>query len=275
MSPFVIGLALFAAVLHASWNAVLRSGADRFWSITVMSFATTIIAIPFALFLPLPLRESWPYLAISSCLQVGYSVFLIFAYRYGELGQVYPVIRGSVPLLVTFGGFLTGQHLNTRTFAGVVLVALGIISLAVGKGRAGAEAILLALVTGLFVASYTMVDALGVRHAGYPPAYAVWIFLIYGGLMPMTFLIFRGRLAVDIRSPESWKALAGGAVSLAAYGAMISALALGPVGPVSALRETSVVFATLIGRVFLGEAVTARRAAACVVVAFGAICIGY
>jgi len=274
MTPIVIGLALFAAVLHATWNAVLRTGSDRLWSVTVMSFATTLVAIPFAIVLPLPFAAAWPYLVLSSCLQVCYSVFLVHAYRYGALGQVYPIIRGSVPLLVTLGGFLTtGQRLSPVALTGVVLVALGIMSLALGRNRASKESIVLALVTALFIAGYTTTDAIGVRHAGNARAYAAWIFLIYGALMPAAFIALRGKLTLDIRSPETLKALAGGVLSLMAYGAVISALALGPVGPISALRETSVVFAALIGRVFLGEALTVRRVTACAVVALGAICL--
>lgn len=227
MSAAVIMLALFAAILHATWNAVLRISADRLWTITVMSFAMTIVAIPLAFMLPLPPASAWLYLILSSCLQVGYSIFLVAAYRYGELGQVYPIVRGSVPLLVTLSGFvLAGQHLTTVPIIGIVLVALGIMSLALGKGRAKTTSILFALATGLLIAAYTTVDA-------------------------------------------------GGVVSLIAYGAVIAAFALGPVGPITALRETSVIFAALIGGFFLGETLTLRRIGACAIVALGAICLGF
>jgi drug/metabolite transporter (DMT)-like permease len=276
MSATVIMLALLAAALHATWNAVLRTGADRLWTVTVMSFAMTIVALPFAFVLPAPPPSAWPYLILSSCFQVGYSVILVAAYRYGELGQVYPIVRGSVPLLVTLGGFLlAGQRLTTLPALGVILVAIGIMSLALGKGRARTASILWALATGFLIASYTTIDAMGVRAAGNPAVYAVWISLIYGTLLPAAFVVIRGRLSLDIRSPETWKALAGGVVSLMAYGAVIAAFALGPVGPITALRETSVVFAALIGRLFLGESLMLRRVTACAVVALGAVCLGY
>lgn len=276
MSAAVIMLALFAAILHATWNAVLRIGADRLWTITVMSFAMTIVAIPLAFMLPLPPASAWLYLILSSCLQVGYSIFLVAAYRYGELGQVYPIVRGSVPLLVTLSGFvLAGQHLTTVPIIGIVLVALGIMSLALGKGRAKTTSILFALATGLLIAAYTTVDAIGVRETENPAAYATWICLIYGTLLPVTYVAIRGRLTLDIRSPETLKALAGGVVSLIAYGAVIAAFALGPVGPITALRETSVIFAALIGGFFLGETLTLRRIGACAIVALGAICFGF
>jgi drug/metabolite transporter (DMT)-like permease len=274
MSAAAVSLALFAAILHATWNAVLRSGADRLWTVTVMTFAMTAVAIPFAVILPLPPATAWPYLVLSSCLQVGYSVFLVAAYRHGDLGQVYPVIRGSVPLLVTLGGFvLAGEHLGAIPTVGIVLIASGIMSLALGSRRATTRSILFALLTGLFIAGYSMVDAMGVRETGRPAVYAAWICLIYGALLPATYVVIRGKITFDIRSPETLKALAGGVVSLLAYGAVIAAFALAPAGPITALRETSVVFAAVIGRLFLGEALTWRRIGACAVVALGAICL--
>lgn len=276
MSATVIGLALFAAMLHATWNAFLRGGADRFWTITVMSFSGTVVAIPFAMLLPVPLSAAWPYIVLSACLQVGYSVFLAAAYRNGELGQVYPIVRGTVPLLVTLGGFLfSGERLGPYQLTGVMLVAGGIMSLSLGRDRAVASSILFALATGAIIAAYATVDAVGVRLAGHAGAYTAWVVILYGVLMPMTFILARGKFGVDVRSPETWRALGGGVVALVAYGAVVSAFALGPAGPITALRETSVVFAVLIGGMFLGERMTARRIAACVVVALGAMCIGY
>jgi uncharacterized membrane protein len=276
MSAVVIMLALFAAVLHATWNAFLRSGADRLWTVTVMSLAMMVVAIPLAIIFPFPPSAAWPYLILSSCLQVGYSVFLVSAYRHGELGQVYPIVRGSVPLMVTFGGFVFASERPTALpMFGIVLVALGIMSLALGRGRATSASLLFALVTGVFIAGYATVDAIGVRTAGNAGVYATWIFVIYGSLMLAAFVAIRGRFSLKIGSPETSNALVGGMVSLLAYGAVIAAFALGPVGPITALRETSVVFAALIGSTFLGEALTLRRMTACTVVTLGAVCVGY
>ncbi|TPM05821.1 EamA family transporter [Mesorhizobium sp. B2-3-11] len=275
MSPLVIGLALFAAILHASWNAFLRTGADRLWTVTVMSFSSTALAIPLAIFNGFPATPAWPYVGLSACLQVGYSVFLVAAYRYGELGQVYPIVRGSVPLLVTLGGFLlAGQQLTALETVGVALVGGGIMALSLGRGRATTTSILYAVATGAIIAAYAMVDAIGVCAAGNVGAYTAWVLLAYGALLPATFVACRGRLAVDARAPETWKALGGGLFALLAYGVVVAAFALGPAGPITAIRETSVVFAAFIGRLFLGETLTPRRVGACAVVALGAICLG-
>jgi drug/metabolite transporter (DMT)-like permease len=276
MSAAVIALALGAAVLHATWNAALRSGRDRLRFVTVMSFATTVAAIPLVLLLPLPLTASLPYLGVSALLQVVYSIFLAEAYRYGELGQVYPIVRGTVPLLVTVGGFvLVGQRLPGIALLGVVLISSAIISLAIGIRHAERKSFALALAAALFVASYVTADALGVRLAGNPQSYAAWIWVIYGALMPVAFRLLRRRLRVDLRSPETLKALAAGLLSFGSYGAIIAALALGNAGAITALRETSIVFSALLGRVILKEALTVRRLLVCLAVTVGAVCIGW
>ncbi|WP_192181358.1 DMT family transporter [Mesorhizobium amorphae] len=276
MSATVVGLALFAAILHASWNAFLRTGADRLWTVTVMSFSSTLVAIPVALFHALPAAAAWPYVVLSACLQVGYSVFLVAAYKYGELGQVYPIVRGSVPLLVALGGFfLAGQQLTIPEIVGVALVAGGIMGLSLGRGRASTTSILYALATGAIIAAYATVDAIGVRAAQDSGAYTAWVLVLYGALLPATFIAMRGRLVVDLGAPETWKALGGGLFALLAYGVVVAAFALGPAGPITAIRETSVVFAAFIGRLLLGEMLTPRRLGACAIVAVGAICLGY
>lgn len=275
MSPIVIGLALFAAIMHATWNAFLRSGADRLWTVTVMSFSGTVVAIPFAFLFPLPASAAWPYIALSSVLQVGYTFFLVAAYRQGQLGQVYPIVRGTAPLLVTLGSFLlTGLQPTPLQLLGVTLVAAGIMSLALGKSRASGISILLAFTTGVIVASYGTVDSIGVHVAEHAGAYAAWVFIGYGTLLPIAFLVARGRLVIDFRAVETRKALGGGIVALFAYTLVVLAFSLGPPGPITALRETSVVFAILIGWLFLGEKLTTGRIIAGLVVAAGAILLG-
>ena len=275
MSPKIAALALCAAVLHATWNAALRSGADRLQFVTIMSFATTVAAFPFALLLPLPALASWGYLGASALLQVVYIVFLAEAYRYGELGQVYPIIRGSVPLLVTIGGFVfAGQRLGALALFGVGLISFAIGSLALRAGHAERRALTLAFLTAGFVASYVIADALGVRRAGNALSYTAWIWLVYGALMPLAYWLLRRNLSFDLRARDGVKAVIGGMLSFGSYGAVVLAFSMGSVGAITALRETSIVFAALIGRLFLGEALTPRRVLVCLAVTCGAVCIG-
>ena len=274
MSAVAVGLALVAAILHASWNAFLRTGADRLWSITVMSLTGSIITLPLLFLVPVPGAAAWPYILLSSGLQVGYSLFLVAAYRQGELGQVYPIVRGTVPLLVTLGGFLFfGEVLGPWQTLGVLLIATGIMSLSLGKTRAATSSILFALTTGLIIACYSTVDSRGVKLVEFPLAYALWVLFLFGIMITIAFAITRRGLAIDLKSPLTWKAAGGGVVAMLAYGLVVVAYAYAPAGLVTAVRETSVVFAVLIGALMLGEPLMVRRLLACVVVAGGAISV--
>lgn len=270
---------LFAAVIHATWNAMLRSGTDRFWTMTVMCAVSGVIGLVMVGLLPLPLAPSWPYILLSGSLHLGYYLFLLLAYRQSGLGTVYPIARGSSPLLVTIGAAIfAGEHLSVLAMTGIALVSFGVISLAfrgqqkveLSRGTLGA-----ALATGVFIACYSVIDGIGVRLAGNAPSYTAWLFLMDGVTMPIAFVLIRGFTSPGVAWSETVKAGLGGAVSVLGYGVIIWAVSLNAMGPVSALRETSVVFAALIGRAFLNETLTLRRFAACIVIATGAICLGY
>jgi drug/metabolite transporter (DMT)-like permease len=277
MSAFVVALVLGAAILHAGWNALLKSGADRLRAMTVMCLAAALAALPAILLLPLPHPASWPYVAASAVLQIAYNVFLVRAYQYGDLGQVYPIARGVSPLLVTLGGAaFAAEQPGGWTIAGIALISLGIVSLARGWGggrRWGVNRGLgIAVATGCFIAAYTVVDALGGRLSGEPRAYAAWLFFLDGPLMLLAYRGLRGREAPVLAFDRATlKGAAGGIVSLLAYGSVVWAAAIAPMGAVSALRETSVVFAALIGWLVLGERFSLRRLVSCGVVAAGAV----
>ena len=274
MSALVVGLLITAAVLHATWNAILRSGADRLWSITVMCATSAVVALPFLFLLALPARASWPCIGLSAALQVSYCLFLVRAYREGELAQVYPIARGTSPLLVTLGAvFVAGERLTPAALAGVALVSLGIMALAFEKTRPSLHSTLSALATGVFVAAYTLTDGVGARLSGHAQSYTAWLFLVQGAAMPVVFVALRGRLVLPLRAAETWKALAGGVFGLLSYGVVIWALTLAPMGRVSALRETSILFAVVIGAVFLKEKLTPARVTAALMIAGGAIAL--
>jgi drug/metabolite transporter (DMT)-like permease len=272
MSPLVIGLILAAALLHATWNAILRGGADRLWSITVMCGTQVVVVVPFLILLGAPAPGSWPFIALSSALQVGYCLFLVRAYREGGLAQVYPIARGTSPLLVTLGALaLAGERPTAVGLAGIALVCLGIMALAFEKARPSARSTLSAMACGVFIAAYTLTDGVGARLSGNSTAYTAWLYLVQGAAMPLVFLAVRGRLVLSLRRAETWKAVAGGVFGMLSYGVVIWALTLAPMGRVSALRETSILFAAVIGVVFLKEKLTAPRIVAALMIAGGAV----
>lgn len=275
--PIAITLGvLLAAVLHASWNAMLRAGADRLWSMSIMCIAIALVCAAATSFVPVPAPASWGCAMVSAFLHTGYNLFLVRAYRSGDLGQAYPIARGSSPLLVSIGAALFARELpDPISLAGVVLVSGGIISLAFQGRGFGREALPYALGTGCFIGAYSVTDGIGVRLSETPIGYTIWLCLLWGTMTPLIYSLARGWRGLIRGARETLVAAGGGVISLVAYGIIIFAMSRGPMGPVSALRETSVVFAALIGRFFLNERLTAYRLAACIVVAIGAVCIGH
>lgn len=275
MPIHIISLVLFAALLHASWNALLRGGADRLWSMTIMCIAIAVTCVVAAAFMVPPAAASWGYAVLSAVLHVGYNLFLVRSYRVGDLGQVYPISRGSSPALIALGGAVfAGESIAPGVLLGIALVSGGIISLAFRGRKLSVPSLPYALGTGCFIAAYSVVDGIGARLSGAPLAYTVWMCALWGVLMPMVYIGLRDARSLFSVRPGIFSAAAGGLVSLLAYGIVIYAMNEAPLGAVSALRETSVLFAALIGAIFLGETLTARRILACVVIVSGTIIIG-
>lgn len=268
------GLVLLAALLHATWNALLHGNRDRFRSTTWMSFGVAILSAGAIPFLPSPAPAAWPCIVASGLIHIFYNLCLVRAYRTGDLGEAYPISRGSSPLLVALGAALFAQEkLAPMHLLGILLVSGGIISLALRRGRVSRTGTAWAILTGATIAAYTVIDGIGVRLAGHSAGYTAWMFLFYL-LMPVIFIQRRGAAALLSPVSDIASSITGGLVSVAAYGIVVWAVQFSPMGTVSALRETSVLFAALIGRLFLNEKLTARRLISCGVIALGAILIG-
>ncbi|UVE68264.1 DMT family transporter [Burkholderia pyrrocinia] len=274
----VLFAVLCAAFLHASWNALVRSSGDRLRSATVLQIAIGLFAL---LFLPAaaPITPvSWLCVVASAAIHVVYTLLLVRAYEHGDLTVAYPVARGTAPLLVTLGAAaFAGEHLNAGAQGGLVLICAGILAIGLEGGRGAkhrmTQVLPTAFATGVSIAAYSVVDGIGVRESGSTVGYTAWMFVLTGAMMAAYYRLRAGplRLAQDVG--ETAKAACGGVFAALAYGIVIWAMDRAPMGPVSALRETSVVFAALIARVYLGERLTPRRAAGCAVIACGALLI--
>lgn len=273
LPPLVIALVLGAALLHASWNALLRSGLDRLWSITLMCMVGATAAATATFFLPMPAPASWPYAALSAALQIGYCLVLVRAYEKGELGQVFPIARGAAPLLVALGAAVfAGERLGIPALVGLALVSGGIVGLSLGRGRLDLRSTLAALASGVFIAGYMISDGVGVRLSGHALSYVAWMTLAQGAPMPLVYLALRRRFPpVRLNDPETLKALGGGLLGLVAYTVVVWAMSLAPMAKVSGLRETSILFAAILGALFLKERFTIRRGACAVVITAGAL----
>ena len=275
LTPSAIALVLLAAFLHAGWNALLRGGSDRAQSMAMMNATLGVGGLLLLAVAGLPAPASWIYVLASGVLHWIYVALLVVTYRSGDLGETYPVARGSSPALVALGGsILAGEWMGLLGIAGVGLVCAGIFMLAAAKGRLRHMNLPWALATGVSIAAYTIVDGIGVRASGNWLGYTAAMFAFFIGA-PLWFLARYGIGFFRASGNEILKAAGGGVISIAAYGAIIWAMQSNPMGAVSALRETSVVFAALLGAAFLGERLTAQRIVACLVIAAGAVCVGW
>ncbi|MFT8211769.1 MAG: DMT family transporter [Symbiopectobacterium sp.] len=275
MPGHIILLTLFAALLHASWNTLLRGGADRLWSMTIMCLTISLTCAVIALFLPLPASASWQYALLSALLHVGYNLCLVHSYQYGDLGQTYPIARGSSPLMVTYAAeIFAGEKIEFSTLGGITLIYAGILMLAVKGGKLAMPGLQYTLATGFFIAAYSVVDGMGVRVSGNALSYTVWMSALWGVLMSVLYIALRDSKSLLRWRPGLLHAAAGGLVSLLAYGIIIYAMTAAPMGAVSALRETSVLFAAVSGYLFLGETLTLRKMLSCTVIVTGTLMMG-
>ena len=276
LESHLIVLVLVAAVLHAGWNALIKTGRDRLLGMAVMQGAGSVVVAPLVFVVAAPAVESWPYLGASVVLHLGYFFFLLQAYRVGDLSHVYPLARGSAPLMVAAGAAVfAGEGLNPLALGGLVLASAGITSLIFGGGGGDSprdwRPFLFAMGTAFFIAVYTVVDGLGVRLSESPLGYIVWLMFLYSfGLVLYTLRRRPGEIGPYIKA-HGKSCFAGGVMSVLAYGLVIWALNSGPMANVSALRETSVIFAALLGTRMLGESFGARRLIAAVVVVAGIV----
>jgi drug/metabolite transporter (DMT)-like permease len=275
MDLFVLVAVLTAAACHAGWNALLKLRLEPVVATALVAMASGVVAVPFVLFSGLPETAAWPYVFASVVIHIGYYLTLAEAYRHGDLGQVYPIARGTAPLATAvLAALVLGEALGLLGWAGVTVVAAGILLLAVPAGqRAGPldhRSVVFALLTSLTITAYTLVDGIGARVAGSAAAYTAWLFLLSGGAMSLFGLIRIGapRLAAEFKG--NWTiALGGAALSTAAYAIAIWAMTVAPIALVAALRETSVLFATLLSTLLLREPWLAARVAATVMVLGG------
>jgi len=274
VTPAVTLAVLVAALCHASWNAIVRTGGDKLVSITLVVTASGLLVLPGLLFVPVLPAAAWPFLIASTIIHVGYNSFLALSYHHGELSRVYPLVRGSAPLLTLFASLaFLEEEIDASGVAGVVLLAVGIMALALDGGWRvlirSPRGLCYAALTSLCIVAYTLSDGLGARAAGNAHHYVIWLFALDGPPMLALALALRGRgFAAAARA--HWTAgLFGGALSLVAYWIVIWAFTVAPIPIVAALRETSILFAAIIGMLLLKERITAARAGSIALVLCG------
>jgi drug/metabolite transporter (DMT)-like permease len=277
LSPAVTLIVLAAAIVHAIWNAIAHGIKDQAVAFGLIGVGTAVAAVPVIALSARPSPASWPYLATSVVIHMLYCLLLMRSYQYGEFGQVYPIARGTSPLVVTvLAAAFAHERPSAAEAGGVLVVSAGLAILAFGgrRIRSGRTAVLAAAGTGLTIAAYTTVDGIGVRAAHSPAGYAGWLMLLQSiGIGVITFLMRRREI---VRQPRAilLSGLAAGVLSLLAYGLVLWAQTRGAIAGVAALRETSVIFGAIIGTVFFKEPFGRTRVAAAITVAAGIVLLG-
>lgn len=265
---------LGAALLHAAWNAIIKSGRDPLLDTALIALAGSLVALPLLFVVEPPAPAAWPYIAASVAVHLGYYTAIAGAYKAGDLSHAYPIMRGTAPLLVAAASWLWfGEALSASAWAGVLLICGGVVSLGMAGGGANRKTTAWALISALIIAVYTISDGAGVRVAGGSERYLVWLFLFMG--LPFGLIVLamkRGALLAHAR--RYWlRGVVGAVLSGLSYGIALWAMTRAPVAAVAALRETSVIFAALIGAWILKEGHIGPRLGGAAVVLAGVIAL--
>jgi len=274
MSLTVLLAILFAAFLHAGWNALIKLGTSKLTSMLILTMVQGGIGAAIALTRTLPQGEVWWWLLASGVFHAAYKLFLAFAYEHGDLSRVYPIARGSAPLIVLLvGGAVLSDRIKPGEYAGIIVLGAGILLMARGVFSSGESRRLvpLALASAMATAGYSMVDGLGARIGGDATTFVAWLFVFDAMLFFPASLLLRGR-SVMRAAPKAWAMGSLAAVlSYGAYAIAVWAMTLAPIALVAALRETSILFAVLIGVVLFGERMDRTKVMAAGLIAVGVI----
>lgn len=272
----VVLLVLLSAAMHAGWNFVVKASADRFLDYTGLAVAGAVVAVCILPWLPLPALSAWPWLALTTFIHVGYYLLLMQAYRHADLSIAYPLMRGSAPVLVALASPLAGDVISPALMLGIALVAGGIaLPVGIGLWRGGISAAGLGygFATAVIVALYTIIDGIGARRSGNAIAYTLWLFFLNAWLVMGVALWQRGRSVITHLKRRWLFSLLGSVLTIGSYAIVLWAMTVASIPAVAALRETSVIFAALLGTWLLEERMGRWRIAGAILVALGAMTI--
>lgn len=259
MSIWVLLAVLGAALLHAGWNALIKLGTSKVGGMVILSIAEGLIGVLVVAARPMPAAEVWPWVFAAGCTHFFYKFFLTYAYERGDLSRVYPIARGAAPMIVAIvGALFLDDRISTSQYAGILTLGSGIALMARGVFTQGESRRMLpyALGSAAATATYTLIDGLGARVSGDAIAYVGWIFVVDGVLFSTGMVLMRGRSVLPSH-PRAWVlGTLAAAASYGAYAISIWAMTFAPIAVVAALRETSILFAVLIGWLAFGERMT-------------------
>ncbi len=280
--PVVLAV-LFGALLHASWNALIKAGNDKALDTALVHLMGAVVAFPLMLWAGLPRPESWPFIAASLVIHIGYYIALVGAYQNGDLGLTYPIMRGFAPLLVALGsGVFIGELPSAASWVGIVGITIGVALVGLahpGEALHHRKALAYAFANAAIIAMYTLVDGRGVRASGEALRYVMLLFVLDGFAYPLLVWLRRdaqGRRDIVAYARQRWPvATLGGSASIGSYAIALWAMTRAPVASVAALRETSVLFAALLGTLLLKERFGLQRALGTAVIVAGVMALRF
>lgn len=272
MTITVFCILLFAALLHASWNAIVKASGDKMYAAIGVSGSAALIALVLLPFAPQPALASVPFLAVSCALQVVYTVLVAKTYQVSDMSQTYPLMRGTAPLLVAIISVIfLGDHLSPLAWLGIGVICLAILAMAFNGRSSSSTGIVLALINACFIAGYTLVDGTGVRLSETALGYTLWTFFMNGFCLLSWAMIARRQQASRYLRQNWKKGMIGGVGTMGSYGLALWAMTQAPLAVVAALRETSILFGAVIAFILLKEKVVPLRIVAACGIAAGAI----
>lgn len=274
MSIGVFLAVLFAALLHAGWNAIIKTGLSKQTSMFLLSVGHALIGLAVALTRPFPAAEVWPWLLASGLIHMAYQLFLAFAYEQGDLSRVYPIARGAAPMMVTVVSLIfLSDPMSPMDYAGVVVLGFGIAFMARGVFTNGESRRLLPFAFGsaLATAGYTLADGLGARVAGDPVQYVAWLMVLSAVFYTPAAIALRGVVVLRAGARDWIMGLVAAAASFAAYAIAVWAMTVAPLALVAALRETSILFAVLIGWLLFGDRMDRGKGIAALLIVSGVV----
>jgi drug/metabolite transporter (DMT)-like permease len=267
---------LFAAACHAGWNALIKVGLDPLSTTTLISLGSAVVALVVLPFVGMPAAPASPWIVASTVIHLFYFAALVEAYRTGDLGHVYPIARGSAPLMTAAASvFFVGERLSWLSWSGIVLLAAGVLLLSARGSRelthVDKRAVGFALLTALTICAYSVVDGVGARASHNPQSYVMWLFVGIALVLPPYALWRDGRDVIPAMQRYWLRGFAGGGLQVLSYGIAVWAMTIAPIAIVATLRETSVLFGAILAVTVLKEPLRATRIVAALLILCGLV----
>jgi drug/metabolite transporter (DMT)-like permease len=267
---------LFAAACHAGWNALIKVGLDPLSTTTLISLGSGLVALVALPFVGMPAAAAWPWIVASTVIHLFYFAALVEAYRTGDLGHVYPIARGSAPLMTAAASvFFVGERLSWLSWSGIVLLAAGVLLLSARGSRelthVDKRAVGFALLTALTICAYSVVDGVGARASHNSLSYVLWLFIGIALVLPPYALWRDGRDVIPAMQRYWLRGFAGGGLQVLSYGIAVWAMTIAPIAIVATLRETSVLFGAILAVTVLKEPLRATRIVAALLILCGLV----